>query len=312
MDIAFCTFPGLSMKITSLSLLFAALVAFIFPPQDSNAEGRLEPTQKNVAYDDGNPAQKLDFYQAESGEPTPVVIFIHGGGWRAGSKSNVPGYLQNAVQDGLFSVVSVEYRFTDVATHPAQTDDCLRAVQFVRSKAKEWNIDPNKVGVTGGSAGGHLTLWVALHDDIADPKSDDSVERESSRATCAIGFAGPTDWSLLGEIEHGHPAYRQLVGHEPGTDFEEMDAAKMKSVSPITYASKDDPPVLIIHGDADQIVPVEHATRLQENLEKVDDDSELYIVEGGKHNVAGAGTEELGKVATKFFTEHLPVKAASE
>lgn len=291
---------------------FAALVLVLSYCSPACAQGKLEPTEADVAYDNENPAQKLDFYQVESESPTPVVIFIHGGGWRAGSKDNVPRYLRSAVEDGLFSVVSVEYRFTDVATHPAQTDDCLHAVQFVRTKSKEWNLDPERIAVTGGSAGAHLSLWVALHDDIADSDSSDLVERESSRVTCAIGFAGPTDWSLLGEIDHQHPAYRQLVGHEPGTAYEAMDDTKMTSVSPITYASEDDPPVLIVHGDADSTVPIEHAKRLQTKLRDVGADSELHIVEGGEHNVSGAVVAGVGEMAIAFLKEHLFGDGATE
>ncbi len=81
------------------------------------------------------------------------MIFIHGGGWRGGSKKNVPGWLKSLVADGKLSVIAVEYRFTDVATHPTQVNDCLRAIQFVRYNAAKWNIDPQRIGVTGGSAG---------------------------------------------------------------------------------------------------------------------------------------------------------------
>ncbi|MCG8600056.1 MAG: alpha/beta hydrolase, partial [Verrucomicrobiales bacterium] len=114
------------------------------------------PSHSDIAYGTDDKAQALDVYLAKSEEPTPVVIFFHGGGWRAGSKQAVPPYLRKAVDEGWASVVSVEYRFTDVATHPAQVNDCARAIQFVRSKAEEWNIDPERLAVTGGSAGAHL------------------------------------------------------------------------------------------------------------------------------------------------------------
>lgn len=266
---------------------------------------RPEPTEKNIAYDSDHGSQVLDFYRADSEEAVPAVIYFHGGGWRAGSKDRIPGFLANMLDQGIVSVVSVEYRFTDVAVHPAQVNDCIHAIQFVRSKAVEWNIDPDRIAVTGGSAGGHLSLWVALHDDMSNPESDDPVERESSRVTCAVGFAGPTDWSLLGKIEHRHPAYRQLLGYEPGTPAGEMDEKKKADVSPITYATADDPPVLIVHGDADDIVPVEHAEALDEKLDDSGADAELYIVEGGKHNVAGAGGEELQRHVVEFLREHL-------
>ena len=272
-----------------------------------HAQRQRQPDHPNIAYNNDDPAQKLDVYLADADAPVPAMVYIHGGGWRAGSKSRVPAWLLRGVESQQFSVVSVEYRFTNVAPHPAQTDDCLRAIQFTRHNAKDWNIDPQQIGVTGGSAGGHLSLYVALHDDVANAKADDPVKQHSSRAQFAIGFAGPTDWSLLKELPdgHKHPGYRQLVGSEPGTPFEELNAATLKDVSPITFASSDDPPVMIVHGSADDIVPVEHAHRLHKRLTDVGVDSSLVIVEGANHGVAGAGGREFLSKVESFTKKQL-------
>ncbi len=265
---------------------------------------RLAPTKSNVPYDQADPAQKLDVYLTESDKPTPAIVFIHGGGWRAGSKKGVPAWLLSSVEDGWLSVVSIEYRFTSVASHPAQVNDCLRAIQFVRRHAEEWKIDARRIGVSGGSAGAHLSLWVALHDDVADPKATDPVKRQSSRVACAVSFAGPTDWSLLGVIKHGHPAYRQLLGYEPGTPADEMDAKAKEDVSPITFVSSDDPPILLLHGDKDSTVPIEHSRRLLEQLKGKHVQSELIVVKGANHSVAGAGPHVTQRAA-EFVKEHL-------
>ena len=239
------------------------------------------------------------------------MIYIHGGGWRAGSKNNIPGWLKTFVADGQLSVVSVEYRFTNVATHPAQVNDCLRAIQFVRQNARKWNINPNRLGVTGGSAGGHLSAYVALHDDAADSKSDDPVQHNSSRVACAVSFAGPTDWTLLNSIEHRHPAYRQLIGYEPGTPAADLASKLVKDVSPISFASKDDPPIMQVHGDKDDIVPIQHAANLHQKLKTLGVESELVVIPGGNHGVAGAG-RDTSQRATTFVRQHLlstqPVK----
>ena len=263
------------------------------------------PDFKDVAYDDDHSSQVLDVYLAKAGEPAPVMVYIHGGGWRAGSKNRIPAWLARANAEGWLALVSVEYRFTDVATHPAQVDDCARAIQFVRHNAGRWNLDPARMGVTGGSAGGHLSAYVALQDDEADPKSEDPVARQSSRVTCAIPFAGPTDWSLLDRIEHKHPAYRQLLGYEPGTPAAEMSADKRRDVSPVTFVSPDDPPMLIVHGDADVVVPIQHAEALAAALKRAKVPVELLVVKGGQHNVAGAGIPETATRATAFAREYL-------
>ncbi len=180
----------------------------------------------------------------------------------------------------------------------------MRAIQFVRHKAADWNIDPRRIGVTGGSAGGHLTLWVALHDDAADADSNDPVERQSSRVACAVSFAGPTDWSLLDKLEHKHPAYRQLLGYEPGKPAAEMDAKAKKDVSPISFVSRDDPPVMQVHGDKDIIVPLKHARNMHQRLKSVGVKTDLVVIEGARHGVAGAGPQ-VSKKADKFVREQL-------
>ncbi len=264
----------------------------------------ISPTHRDVAYDDKDSAQVLDVYLAESDEPLPAMLYIHGGGWKVGSKKNVPPWLKQGVVDGRFSVVSVEYRFTDVAPHPAQTNDCLRAVQFVRYHSRKWNIDPDRLGATGGSAGGHLSLYVALHDDVADPVASDPVQRASSRVACAVGFAGPTDWNLLGEIQHDHPAFRELLGYEPGTPFAEMKAESIQDVSPVTFVSEDDPPIMIVHGDIDKAVPLEHAVQLHNRLKDSGVTSELIVVKDAGHGVAGARGPEFVKRA-EFFVQQV-------
>ncbi|MCA9072429.1 MAG: alpha/beta hydrolase [Planctomycetaceae bacterium] len=262
------------------------------------------PVESDIAYDNDHASQCLDVYLAKSDKPTPAMIYIHGGGWRAGSKKSVPSWLKAFVAEGKISVVAVEYRFTDVATHPAQVNDCLRAIQFVRQNAEKWNIDPKRIGVTGGSAGGHLSAYVALHDNVANADSDDPVERQSSRVACAVSFAGPTDWSLLNRIDHRHPAYRQLIGYKPGTPAEELDSKLVKDVSPIPFASKDDPPVMQVHGDKDDIVPLQHASNLHKKLESAGVESELVIIPGGNHGVAGAGGG-VAKRPAKFVRQYL-------
>ena len=141
------------------TLLFCA--AILLFAHDVAAQNSLT-AHRDVAYDDDHASQCVDVYLAKSDIPTPAMIYIHGGGWRGGSKKHVPGWLMELVSTGKASVVSVEYRFADIEPHPAQVNDCLRAIQFIRHNAAKWNIAPKRLGVTGGSAGGHLSAYVAL------------------------------------------------------------------------------------------------------------------------------------------------------
>lgn len=292
-----------SLKTITVCAASGLLLLTLAAPSFGQARN-VAPSHRDIAYDDDHASQCVDVYLAKSDKPTPAMIYIHGGGWRAGSKNNIPNWLKTFVADGQLSVVSVEYRFTDVATHPAQVNDCLRAIQFVRQNAEKWNIDTKRLGVTGGSAGGHLSAYVALHDDAADDESDDPVSRLSSRVACAVSFAGPTDWTLLSSIDHRHPAYRQLIGYEPGTPASDLAAKLIKDVSPISFASKDDPPIMQVHGDKDDIVPIEHASSLHKRLETIGVESELVVIPGGNHGVAGAGGETSNR-ATTFVQRHL-------
>ncbi len=136
--------------------------------------------------------QRIHFWQAESDKPTPLLVFIHVGGWMGGGRlSGLSGNLAAFLDAGI-SVASVEYRFIPEATADGVVPpvkgplhDAARALQFVRSKAAEWNIDKERIGASGGSAGACSSLWLAFHPDLADPRSDDPVARESTRLWCA-------------------------------------------------------------------------------------------------------------------------------
>lgn len=154
-------------------------------PAKKIASAQIAATEANVAYGE-HPRQVLDFWQAKSDTPTPVLFFIHGGGWMAGDKAKVSN-LNRYLEAGI-SVVSINYRYVsqayDAGIMPpvkAPLHDAARALQFVRSKAQQWNLDKPRIAASGGSAGACSSLWLAFHDDLADPNSDDPIARESTR-----------------------------------------------------------------------------------------------------------------------------------
>lgn len=183
-----------------LSLLGSSLIAAETPAKapapaktpekrKTPAKPSVPPTVANVPYGT-HERQILDFWKAKSDKPTPLVFFIHGGGWMAGDKAKVGG-LERYLAEGI-SVVSINYRYVSQAYKDgvkppvkAPLEDAARALQFVRSKAAEWNIDKERIGASGGSAGACSSLWLAFHNDLADPKSGDPISHESTRLWCA-------------------------------------------------------------------------------------------------------------------------------
>ena len=231
-------------------VLFTALC---FVGQLSQAD---EPKpQIDVAY--GNhPRQVLDFYQANSDQPTPVVFYIHGGGWRGGDKKTNP----KAFLDKGISVVAINYRYVqngveDQVEPPvkAPLEDAARALQFVRSKAAEWNLAKQRIGATGGSAGACSSLWLAFHDDLADPQSDDLVARQSTRLYCAAVNGAQVSLDPR-ELRVWMPNYRYgahafgLPNFQSLIDDRESVLKWIKEYSPIEHVSKDDPPIALFYG----------------------------------------------------------------
>jgi acetyl esterase/lipase len=220
---------------------------------------------RDVVYGGDDPqAQRLDAYLVQAARPAPVLIEIHGGGWRRGAKSQFAdvykGDLIGLVLQAGISVVSIDYRLTPGAVWPAQANDVARAVQYVRTQAKAWNIDPARLATLGGSAGAHLGAWVALHDDMADPKSKDGVARQSTRLSCFVDEWGPMD---LTRVRPAQLATESLRGEDFSRAYTALFATTLegynadpaiqpllREASPLFLVSAGDPPALIV-GAAD-------------------------------------------------------------
>lgn len=162
-------------------------------PQGRHGGPAQPPTHRDVKY---GPFDRnvMDVWLAESDRPTPVLVSIHGGGFQGGNKSVSGDLLRQCLESGI-SVVAITYRLSDQAIAPAQFLDSARAIQFIRSKAKPWNLDPTRIAATGGSAGAGLSLWLGFHDDLADPDNEDPVLRESTRLTCMSVYGGQTSYN---------------------------------------------------------------------------------------------------------------------
>ncbi len=224
------------------------------------------PTQYDVSYGP-HPKQVLHFWQAKSGSPTPLLYFIHGGGWMNGGRMSGLSAILPTLLDSGVSVASVEYRFIPEATADGVVPpvkgpllDAARGLQFVRSKAAEWNIDKNRIAASGGSAGACTSLWLAFHPDLADPNSDDVVARESTRLMCAAVSGAQTTLDPQ-QMKEWTPNSR-YGGHAFGFDgnkeqqlsqFDEFLAKRetilpwIAEYSPYALVSSDDPPVYLYY-----------------------------------------------------------------
>jgi acetyl esterase/lipase len=266
----------LAMPRLSVASRFALLALFLVLPSFAFAQGkgkakarqpkeRPDPIVADFAYGQDSERQKFDFWQAKSDQPTPLVLLIHGGGWRGGDKT---GYGTNDIQpflDAGISVAALNYRFIDQAMEQKVTPpvkaclyDAARALQTLRSKAKEWNLDPTRVGSTGSSAGACTSLWLALHDDLADPNSTDPIARQSSRLQAAAVRGAQTsldpkqlrEW-IPNSIYAGHAFGYAAPGRGRPEEFELVLADRekvlpwIKEYSPIELVTKDDPAIYL-------------------------------------------------------------------
>jgi acetyl esterase/lipase len=236
--------------------------------QQKQERGRPEipkPDFADVHYGE-HARQVLDFWQAKSDQPTPLVVYIHGGGFRAGSKESVsPALIEQCRRAGV-SVAAINYRLTTEVPFPAAHHDSARAVQFLRHNAKRWNLDPKRFAATGGSAGGGISLWLAFHDDLADPTSDDPIARQSTRLTCVSVSAAQSSYDPRFAASIGLPRLAEHPFFLPfyGITRDEIDSPKAYKLydeaAAITHLTADDVPVHMTYGDAD--VPITDDTSL--------------------------------------------------
>ena len=309
--------PLLSRANTVASALMLVCVGFC-SSMPTGACGAELPQQSNgikvmrdLTYlSSGDPAQKLDLYVPEqaSERPLPLVIWIHGGGWEAGSKDGC--YLQYLVGQG-YAAASIEYRFSQKALFPAQIQDCLAAIRWLRANSKKYNLDAKHFGVGGDSAGGHLAALVGTAGGKKAFAPIGGNENQSDRVQAVVDFYGPADFNTVMSqaaadktknafnFNHGDP-YSQLIGANLGED-----KAKGDAVSPIHYVGKGSPPFLILHGTVDNLVPYAQSVELLDRLHKVGVDAMLQSFPNSGHGGPAFNYAAVHKLIKDFFDKHL-------
>ncbi len=225
----------------------------------------LAPTKANVSYGPDK-MNVIDFWQAEAEGPRPLLVYIHGGGWVGGNKKRTKRDIQPFLDKGI-SYAAINYRLSGQASLPAPVHDAAKAIQFIRSKAAEWNIRKDRIGLTGGSAGACTSMWLLTHADLADPDSADPVQKESTRVTAAAVTGGQTSidpkqiepW--LGPNVLKHKMINMAVGEKTIEGaLKNYDQHKELYVefSAFNHVTADDPPLFMTYSN-DMTLPSKSA-----------------------------------------------------
>ncbi len=256
--------------------------------------------------------QVLDLWKSKSDKPTPLVVYIHGGGFRGGDKSSLPPTLFALLDEGI-SLMAIHYRLSPEVSFPAHYLDSARAIQFARHHAREWNLDPHRMGATGGSAGAGTSLWIGFHDDLADPQNEDPILRESTRLSGMAVFGAQSTYDphvikeWIGEAAARHPALEGFYGIK-WADIDTPEAReKFKAAAPITHLTKEDPPVIAFYNEPRGPLPpdakpgqgihhINFGLKLKEQMDQLG--IECTIRHADERKNAGQETNE-------FFKKHL-------
>jgi acetyl esterase/lipase len=242
------------MKVLSVAMLTFGVTAGTLSAAEESKQP--SPTHADVKY--GPHARNvLDVWRAKGDGPRPLLVYIHGGGWTGGDKGRGFAELQGFLDKGI-SCAAINYRLSGTAPLPSPVHDAARAIQFIRFRAREWNINPKRIALTGGSAGACTSMWILLHDDLADPSAKDPVKRQSTRVTAAAVRAGQTSidpkviegWLGLNVLKHR--MINMAVGEktiEGALDNYDKHKALYVEFSPYNHLDGDDPPLLMTYGN---------------------------------------------------------------
>ena len=252
---------------------------------------RYGETLNNITYcTPENSPQTMDVYFPEAGGPWPVLIYVHGGAWMHGDKSEAAMFARSMTAQG-YLVVSLNYRLYPNGRYPAMIQDVKCAIRALRAHAGEYNLDPNRIGAMGVSAGGHLVSLVGTSDQSAGTDVGEYLD-QSSRVQAVVAMAPVTD----------------LTRSFPNADIEAMRQVgfgedNIVEASPIAHVTPDDPPFLLIHGERDELVPVEQSQLMYDRLVQTGVPAEFIIVQNAGHSMTatrGTATPTLSEINQKI------------
>jgi acetyl esterase/lipase len=286
----------------SYALRFGLIVGLAVSTSVAKAESPTVKKDIEFANVDGH-SLKLDLYLPTVTKDAPLVVWIHGGGWKAGSKNGCPVSWLTA--DG-YAVASISYRLTDKAVFPAQIHDCKAAVRWLRANADKYGYSTAKIAVSGSSAGGHLAALVGTSGDVKELEGTVGGNLDqSSRVDAVVDFFGATDFVLRSKTqphranEEGSVVYLLLGG---GAD-QKVELAKQASAA--FHVTKDDPPFLVFHGDNDKTVLLDQSQRINEVYSKAGLPIALHVLKGSGHGGNEFYSGERQDIIRTFLGKHL-------
>ena len=269
--------------------------------------------RKDIVYKKVNGRElKLDVGQPAGPGPFPAIVFFHGGGWQQGNKSHMHKWIRRAASSGYVGV-SVQYSFAPEFKWPSQVLDARDAIRWLRDHAGIYNVDPDRIGVMGESAGGYLALMVGLTSIGDNFEGKTALKNSSGKVQAVVSYFSATDFTA--RRQELSPELQQEMLNYYGKPLEQVRAEFvgsadpndpiLKKISVLPYVDKNDPPVLIFHGDKDPFVSLDHALKLRNVLKKARVPNELVIVEGAGHGWSGEDQETTTRKMMEFFDDKL-------
>jgi hypothetical protein len=279
------------------------------------------PTIEKVVY---GPFERndLDLYIAKSDKPTPLVLHFHGGAWVVGNKNTISPVLLDACAEAGITVASINYRYSTQAIYPAPFLDGARALQFLRLHAREYNLNPDAVASTGGSAGADISLWLGFHDDLADPASDDPVKRQSTRISCVGAGSAQTvfDPRVVDTLLAKEGALSSAIPKLFGLSRDELESPRAiklyEESQAVSLLSKGDAPVFLYYTVPSKPPTAEtpigervhhpaFGTYLKERMDKVGVECVLRLAEDYQDQ-GGDAARARNREMVQFFLKHFP------
>ena len=236
--------------------------------------------------------------------PMPVVVWIHGGGWTDGDHTGLENL--SLAERGYFTA-NIEYRLSQEAIFPAQIHDCKAALRYLRAHAAEYRLDPNRVGVWGASAGGHLVALLGTSAGVPELEGDLGYPEQSSEVQAVVDYCGPTDLTQMLQEQAQQELLAQVLDQLLGGPLAKRRVLA-RAASPVTYVGPTNAPFLIVHGDGDDIVPLNQSERLDAALRAAGVESKLVAVKGAGHGFppeADPDPEAILQMSIEFFDRHL-------